>query len=468
MAARRPRPREGTRFLLFPQYFENLPPEIVTVGMPAGSIGPGPSDPTLYVADAIDKEKPYDPPVYVPPYTRPTYAPALPDAAGHFDRIAADSPQFLAAHLYGTARHSFDIWQRYLGRRIVWWHADEHPQIELVPVVRWRNAQSGPGFLETGLWPDQTGTLQPFALNFDVIAHETGHTMLFSQLGVPPPELIGVPFLAFHESFSDLVGLIGALHFNSVIERLLQQTNGNLYILNVVNRMGETSDHTQVRLASNESTMADVVGLTLTPDGQWFDPTGRGRNQHAIAEPLTGAIFDVLVELYQDRLVTAGLIPPDLDARGWTRAEVEQSFARVQNRIGRARRAFQAGFVAAITASRDLVGRAMAHVMLTERPEHLTFGEVAARFIESLLLDGERGNLPAFLTHFLWRGIDPRPYLGLAADPALPRRRPPATRRTRAWRAPPPDGGCRCCAPGSFIFARSLMRHPERELPGQA
>jgi len=66
-------------------------------------------------------------------------------------------------------------------------------------------------------------------------------------------------------------------------------------VLNLINRLGETAVHTQLRLASNEARMADVAGITLTPDSQWFDPTGGGRNQHAIAEPLTGAIFDVLV-----------------------------------------------------------------------------------------------------------------------------------------------------------------------------
>jgi hypothetical protein len=466
MDARRPHTRGGTRFLLFPEYFENIAPEIVEVGMPAGSIGPGPSDPTLYVADAIDKKKPYDPPTYGPPYTRATYAPAFPNSKGHFDHILPETSQFLAAHLYGTMRHTLDVWHRYLHRRVVWWHANEYPQIELIPVVHWQNAQSGPGFLETGLWPDETGELQPFALNFGVIAHETGHTMLFSLLGAPPPELIDVPFLAFHESFSDLVGLIGALHFDSVIERLLQQTNGNLYVLNVINRLGETSVHTQLRLASNEATMADVAGISLTPDGQWFDPTGHGRNQHAIAGPLTGAIFDVLVELFQDRLVSDGLIPPELDTRGWTREDVEKSFARLRVEIGRVHRVFHADFVSAIEESRDLVGHAMAHVMLTMHPNYLTFGEVAARFIEALLLRGKGTLLPALLAHFLYRRIDPRPFLRVGAVVVPPRRWMPARHPAPRLGALRFNRGCRWCDPSSFICARSLMLHSHREVPG--
>src|SRR5205823_1603059 len=127
-----------------------------------------------------------------------------------------------------------------------------------------------------------------------------------------------------------------ALHFPSVMHRLLQQTDGNLYVLNLINRMGEYSDKEQVRLASNTATMADVAGLRLGPNGQWIDPLGLDRNAHALAEPLTGAIFDILVEIYQDGLVARGLISPDADARGWTRQEVADSLRMVRHESARA------------------------------------------------------------------------------------------------------------------------------------
>ena len=74
----------------------------------------------------------------------------MPDAAGHFDHIPLDTPQFLAAHLYGIVRHTLDIWQHYLQRRIDWWDAAEFPRTELIPLLDWPNAQSGPGFMEPG------------------------------------------------------------------------------------------------------------------------------------------------------------------------------------------------------------------------------------------------------------------------------------------------------------------------------
>jgi hypothetical protein len=339
--------------------------------------------------------------------------------------LSVDTPQFLAAHQFGSMRYTLDIWENYLGHRIDWWDSDVHPRTELIPLVDWENAQSGPGFLETGVWQGEDGAVQPYALNFDVLAHETGHQILFSQIGVPAPDGIGAPFLAFHESFSDLVALIAVMHFPSVLVRLLEQTQGNLYVLNLVNRIGETSAHTQIRLASNTTTMEEVADIRMADDGSWIDPTGQGRNQHWIAAPLTGAIFDILVELYQDALVVQGLIPDEANAQGWTREEVDTVFADLNRIISAALDRFEDEFVSVIRDARDTIGRALAHVMLTVRPEGLSFEEVAARFLESLEAQGHGPIMPAMLAHFQWRGIDPLPFLRFrpVASPGRLRRR---------------------------------------------
>ena len=208
-------------------------------------------------------------PAYVPPYRGPASS-RPPRAGGNFDHIAVETEQFLAAHLYGTTRWTLDVWERYLGRRVVWWDANGHPRIELVTLVQWANAQSGPGFLETGRSSNRVGTRRPFA-STTIHRPRTGHAILFSQIGVPELEQISVPFLAFHELFADLVALIGVLHFDWSTP-LLEQTDGNLYALNLVNRIGETSDTEQIRRADNIATMDDVAGITLAADGTWIDP----------------------------------------------------------------------------------------------------------------------------------------------------------------------------------------------------
>ena len=438
----------GTRFRLFPVYAENMAPETVEIPSVAGSIGSGPSDHALYVADAASKAEPYDPPHYGPPYRGPLLPPARPDREGHFDHLPVGTPQFLAAHQFGAMRYTLDIWEHYLGHRVTWWDSHLHPRMELVPLVDWPNAQSGPGFMETGLWRGADGCVQPYALNFDVIAHETGHQILFSQLGVPTAEGVGAPFLAFHESFSDLVALIAVMHFPSVLARLLEQTQGNLYVLNLVNRIAETSAHTQIRLAANTVTMADVADIALADDGSWIDPTGRGRNQHWIAAPLTGAIFDILVEIYQDALVAQGLIPNEADAQGWTRDEVDAAFTELGRTFSVALARFGREFTSVIRDARDTVGRALAHVMLTVRPEGLSFATVAALFLEAMEAQGHGPLMPAMLAHFLWRGIDPAPFVHFR-NITVPRRPRRDVKPFRLHATPPHVCGPRCHPAGA-------------------
>ena len=454
----------GTRFRLFPAYADGFAePQVVVLSPPAGTVGPGPSDPRMYTVNPTSKVDPYDPPDYVPPYQGRVHPPALPDAHGHFDRIPVESEQFMAAHTYATVRRTLDIWEGYLGHRVVWWHAAFMPQVELIPLVHWANAHSGPGFIEMGRQADHSGHLQPFCLNFDVLAHETGHAILFSQVGIPPEGAVTREFLAFHESFADLIAVIGVMDFRSVTDHLLTETDGNLYVENVVSRIGAISRTEQIRVASNLARMDDVADLQLAPDGSWIDPTGQNRNQHAIAEPMTGAVFDIVVEFYQDDLVDKGLIAHAADARGWSRAEVEQTRGVVREASARAFARFATGFHAALDRARHLVGRCMAHVMLTVRPETLSFAIVAARFLEAAAAMGEANILPALLDHFLWRGIDPRPHLAIG----IPRGRGGPCGRERGplivTEAPNRVRGCQCGNPRDFLAARRLMTHPHRE-----
>lgn len=131
----------GTLFRLFPQWAQGYAePELVELAAAPGSIGPGPSDSRMYVAHAVDKREPYDPPAWLPPYRGALLPPAQPDGAGNFDHIPFGTPEFLSAHLYGVTQLVLEIWEDYLGQPVRWWHADVLPRLELQPVVYWANA----------------------------------------------------------------------------------------------------------------------------------------------------------------------------------------------------------------------------------------------------------------------------------------------------------------------------------------
>jgi hypothetical protein len=398
----------GTRFLIYPQFAQGFDPEVVEIGLPPSAIGPGPQDATLVVRNAIDKPLHYRYPDRMPPWDGPVFPPAVAGPDGHFDRIPLRTPQFLAAHLYGSTRRVLDIWEDLLGHPIVWWHAEAYPRLELIPWLRWGNAQSGPGFVETGMMWTRRGDPQDLALNFDVVAHEIGHVILFSLLGAPAPDRLTGDYLAFHEAFSDHTAVISSLYFLPVARRLLTQTRGNLYALNLVSRLGELAGNDEVRVLDNRVRMRDLLGLRIDTEGNWTDPFGVGRNQHDASAPLSGAIWDCLVELFQDALVSRGVIEPRLDTRRWTEDEVEASLAGLQLELGERLARFEPEFLAALCAARDRTGRLLARSIQRLPADDLSFAAIAAAFCDGLVELGLPHLAPAFVDNFLWRGIDPR------------------------------------------------------------
>ncbi len=433
----------GTRFRLFPQ----MPgldgfgrPETVRVSPPPGTIGPGPFDGAMRVVDAYDKPGPYEFP-YMPPYQGPVFPPAQPGPDGNFDHIPLDSRQFISAHMYGSVRFVLDIWEGYLGKTVAWYDPRDGFIVELVPEVDWDNAHAGIGFIEMGGRINSLGVYQPFALNFDVLAHEVGHTLLFSEMGIPSFQTLTPEFLAFHESMSDMVALLSTLHFESIIDDLIDQTGGNLYVLNFLNRIGELSHSEQIRVASNDAEMQDLAALQLTPEGEWIDPTGQDRNGHHLAQPLTGAIFDSLIEIYQDGLAHRGLVPPDLDPRGWDRESVGASLDRFQGAYQSGLALHRDGFIQSLIEARDIVGFALAITWQRLGPEHLSYARVAETFLDAMSEIGQAHNLPAFAENFLARGIGIRESLPQEMPP--PRNAPYLVRwswmRRRAGGATPQE-----------------------------
>lgn len=299
----------GTRFRLFPQapeVDEDGEPETVYVSSPAGSLGPGPQDERMYAVNTIGKPRHYgmhkngmgDPYLFLPPWNGEIHQPPEPGPAGHFDHLEPGTPEFDAAHLFGATRFTLDVWERYFGRPIKWHFRDDFDRLELSIMPDVDNAFMGWGFLETG-GMHVDGAYRPFWLNFDVIAHEVGHGIIYSEVGMPADDIDNAEYYGFHESAADLSALIASMHFDSVINGLLDNTSGNLYTFNRLNRFAETSDNKQIRVAANDSRLSDFAA-------GWD-------SEHKLSQPLTGAMFDVLIDVFHENLLDAGLIPPEME-----------------------------------------------------------------------------------------------------------------------------------------------------------
>ncbi len=384
----------GTKFLIFPQprfipFFDQ--PEVVRIKIPPNQMLPGPADDRMYVIDAINKEQ------YRsdgPPYIGPSNPPVSPGADGHFDRLDINSRQFSVATMYATVRRVLDIWEDYFGRRIEWHFRVNFEKLELIPLVNWNNAQSGYGFLEFGygnkpLPARGIDVTRPYCQNFDVLAHEVGHSIIFAEVGIPSSNTTNTTqYGGFHESAGDLVAMISSLHFNKVVDRLLENTKGNLFTINELERIGELSESRQIRELFNYEQMSTVT-----------------EEPHDLSLPLTGAIFDIFVEVFQKELVLAGLISPELARRSFHALDENEDDNAIQAEFAAAYSGKQQQFKEAMLKARDYLGGLLANTWNQLSPNNLTYIKVALQLMKSDLAISGGQYQNTIRECFIWREI---------------------------------------------------------------
>lgn len=369
----------GTRFKLFPQppFLEPFAePETVWLSPPPGAVGPGPSDDRMYVIDPVDKTRPYGinfgafgtPFLELPPWQGSIYRPPEPDAAGHFDYLDPGTAEFEAAHAYGVVRFVLDVWERYFERPIEWHFRESYDRLEVVLHRKLDNALAGYGFMEVGGLKNEAGDYYPFSLNFDVLAHEVGHLITYGQLGLPSVEAPGGEYFGFHEAAADLVAVISVLHFESVVDQLFATTRGNLYVLNRLNRIAELSETTQIRLASNAVRLSDFAT-------GWTD-------EHDLSLPLTGAVFDILVDIFHESLLDRGLISPEVEDLADQIERRPEYEGLMQSLFDGAYAKNPPGFKDALLEARDRMGIYLTRAWTRLAPNALSYDDVAGALLD--------------------------------------------------------------------------------------
>jgi len=362
-------PSLGTRFLVYPQApfvpgYED--PDVIWISMPPGSIGAGPADHRMYVVDPIGAKAPYQRP-YFPPWTGALHPPAEPDPEGHFDHLPTNSRQFAAAHAYACVRRVLSISESYLGREVPWFFSPTYERLEIVPRLSWTNAQSGYGFLELGE-DDSREEPFPYALNFDVIAHETGHLILFGVLGIPERRTPSAEFLAYHEFVADFLSLICLLHFDSALDKILRRTRGNLFVPNELDRVAELVDERQIRMASHSLKLSDV-----------------GREVHDLSRPFVGGLFDSLLEIHQLLLLERDLA--SLDTRSIRSVREDLSQTEIERELAVSRRDYEIRHFtikSALEEARDLIGEALVRSWMDVDPETFSFRQAANAILDRM------------------------------------------------------------------------------------
>ena len=155
----------------------------------------------------------------------------------------------------------------------------------------------------------------------------------------------------------------------------------------------------QIRVASNALKMADVVPLDTPPKEV------TGKQVHKLGQPLTGAIFDILVEFYQSRLVDFGLIPADYAAELERAADEGELEAVDPAPLTEAYDAAPAAFLAALADARDMTGLRLAASWRALHPKGFSYAAVAAALIRAdREMTGDRHS-EMIDACFGWRGI---------------------------------------------------------------
>jgi hypothetical protein len=300
----------GTKFKIFvqPRYVKGFDvPETIRISLKPNEVKKGPSDTRMYVVDVKNKLPfgrgcPYRP-QFFDKNGNPKdeyFDPPNPNQEGHYNEIDIYSRSFLSTTMYATIRFGLDLWESYMGS-IKW--TGRFERLELIPLININNALASEGYLEYGYGGKKPSSnfnineIKPYCENFDVLCHELGHQIVYSFVGFPKG-IETYDFGGFHEFSGDIVSIVTSLHFDTMVDKLLEKTKGNLFTFNILGRLAELSDTEQIRLSFNNKKMSNA---SLEP--------------HDRSEPLTGAFFDILVEVYQLYLVKNNLISEDLARR---------------------------------------------------------------------------------------------------------------------------------------------------------
>ena len=157
-------------------------PETIWVSTPPDRIGPGPADRRMYVIDPLLEKQPYQFP-YLPPYAGALRPPAEAGPDGHFDHIPTGTPRIRGgARLCLRAARARHLRELSRARDPLVLRADLRAARDRAAA---RAGTTRSRATASWRWARTTarGEPQPFALNFDAVAHEIGHLVIFGVMG---------------------------------------------------------------------------------------------------------------------------------------------------------------------------------------------------------------------------------------------------------------------------------------------
>ena len=229
-------------------------------------------------------------------FGRPGIEPVSPNAFGDFVTMP-DTPQFDAVHTFAVVRQTLTMYQRALAGT----HATPLPwqwnsSVDVAPLEIFQHGlpnvmnafySRAQCCLKFGDFIPSGQSERVFTCrSFDIVAHETGHAVLDGLkpdwlLADNPPQTGGL-----HEAFGDLTAIFLCLSHLDQCEAIIAQTRGRLhdrtFLADIAEQFGLALGRPNgLRNADNDITLAQA-----------------GAEVHAISQVFTGAVYDILADLF--------------------------------------------------------------------------------------------------------------------------------------------------------------------------
>jgi hypothetical protein len=230
-------------------------------------------------------------------FGEPGIEPVSPNAFGDFI-TAPDTPQFDAVHTYAVVRQTLTMYQRALAdgsddTPLPWqWNSSEDltplavhphglPNVMNAFYSRANCCLKFGDFVPNG-YPARVFTCR----SLDIVAHETAHAVLDGLkpdwlLADNPPQTGGL-----HEAFGDLTAIFLSLSQLDLCEAIVAQTKARLhdktFLADIAEEFGLALGRPNgLRNADNDITLSQA-----------------GTQVHAISQVFTGAVYDILADLF--------------------------------------------------------------------------------------------------------------------------------------------------------------------------
>ncbi|MEM9953796.1 MAG: hypothetical protein AAF846_19460 [Chloroflexota bacterium] len=234
---------------------------------------------------------------------------ALPNEEGHY-MYWVGTPEFDQVNAFYYTTFTLRMYERYAHRQIPWSFPSARlkidPHVGNLANAFYNEQEQLLGF---HTFMNKDGEQHSTAQSADIVTHEAAHAIL-DGLRDLYNESFGLGSRAFHESFSDISAMLVALHDDSLIRRLIEWTDGDLRMSNFIT---EVAEHLTDELRSNDQPQEHTIylrnafnmlvdipfeELPYMPE----DPeTELARQEHNYSRLFTGAVYDILVGIY-DRM----------------------------------------------------------------------------------------------------------------------------------------------------------------------